>query len=294
MQNSYDNIKQGEKGALLSIAVYILLSGLKLAIGYFTHSAALQADGLNNATDIVASLAVFAGLKISRKPPDREHRYGHYRAETVASLTASFIMFVVGLQVLYQAVMKFREPEALSPDMTAAWVALFCAAVMYGVYMYNARLANRIKSGALHAAAQDNRSDALVSIGAFIGIFGSQFGLPWLDPLAALVVGFIICKTAWVIFRDSTHALTDGFDASQLEQIRSTVQTTPGVAKIIDLRARVHGNNTLVDATIGVDEQMSVAESHAITEEIERRILERYEISYVHIHIEPYEYADSK
>lgn len=292
MQNSYDKIKQGEKGALLSIAVYLLLSALKLAIGYLTHSEALKADGLNNATDIVASIAVLAGLKISRKPPDRDHRYGHYRAETVAALISSFIMFVVGLQVLYQSIMKFRQPEAESPGLTAAWVALFCFVVMYAVYRYNSRLARRVNSGALQAAAQDNRSDAFVSIGAFVGIIGSQFGLPWLDPLAAIVVGLIICKTAYVIFRDSTHALTDGFDAAQLEDIRSTVQKTPGVATIIDLKARVTGNNTLVDATIGVDEQMSVAESHAITVEIERRILERYDISYVHIHIEPYKYPN--
>lgn len=294
MQNSYDNIKQGEKGALLSIGVYLFLSALKLIIGYLTHSEALKADGLNNATDIVASLAVLIGLRISRKPPDGDHRYGHYRAETVAALISSFIMFVVGLQVLFQAVSKFREPETTTPGLSAAWIALFCAVVMYSVYMYNSRLARRIKSGALQAASQDNRSDAFVSIGAFVGIIGSQFGLPWLDPLAALAVGFIICKTAYIIFRDSTHALTDGFDAVQLEDIRSTVQTTPGVAKLIDLKARVNGNNTLVDATIGVDETMSVAESHAITEEIERRILDRYEISYVHIHIEPYEYAKPK
>ncbi|GGA37655.1 cation diffusion facilitator family transporter [Paenibacillus physcomitrellae] len=292
MQNSYDNLKQGEKGALLSIAVYLLLSAFKLIFGYYSHSEALQADGLNNATDIVASIAVFAGLKISRKPPDSDHRYGHYRAETIASLIASFIMFVVGLQVLYQAFMKFREPEAVSPDMTAAWVALLCAVIMYGVYRYNSRLARRVRSSALNAAAQDNRSDALVSIGAFAGIMGSQFGMAWLDPLAALVVGFIICRTAWLIFRDATHNLTDGFDAEQLEDIRHTVQRTPGVAAIIDLKARVNGNNTLVDATIGVDERMSVAESHAITEEIERRILDRYEIEYVHIHIEPYKLGE--
>ncbi|ANS73577.1 transporter [Paenibacillus yonginensis] len=294
MQSSYDNIKQGEKGALLSIVVYLLLSAFKLIFGYHAHSEALLADGLNNATDIVASIAVFAGLKISRKPPDSDHRYGHYRAETVASLIASFIMFAVGLQVLYQAIMKFREPEAASPDWVAAWVALFCAVIMYVVYRYNSGLARRIRSSALNAAAQDNRSDALVSIGAFAGILGAQFGLVWLDPLAALVVGFIICKTAWSIFREATHNLTDGFDAGQLEDIRQTVQRTPGVAAIIDLRARINGNNTLVDATIGVDERMSVAESHAITEEIERRILDRYEIEYVHIHIEPYKPASGE
>jgi cation diffusion facilitator family transporter len=292
MENAYNEIKQGEKGAWLSIIVYICLSALKLIIGYFTNSEALSADGLNNSTDIIASIAVLVGLKISQKPPDKDHRYGHFRAETVAALIASFIMIAVGLQVLYQAVMKFRVQTIESPDMIAAWTTLFCAIVMYFVYVYNVRLARKINSNALMAAAKDNRSDSFVSIGAFIGILGSQFGLPWLDPLTALLVGVIICKTAWDIFRDSTHALTDGFDNGELQMIKKTISGTPGVEKIFDIKARVHGNNTLVDVTICVDNQLNVSESHEITENIEKRILEIHNISHVHIHIEPFEVLD--
>jgi cation diffusion facilitator family transporter len=292
MENTYNNIKQGEKGAWLSIIVYICLSALKLTIGYFTNSEALSADGLNNSTDIIASIAVLVGLKISQKPADKDHRYGHFRAETVAALIASFIMIAVGIQVLYQAVMKFRVQTIESPDMIAAWTALFCAIVMYFVYVYNVRLARKINSNALMAAAKDNRSDSFVSIGAFIGILGSQFGLPWLDPLTALLVGVIICKTAWDIFRDSTHALTDGFDNGELQKIKKTISGTPGVEKIFDIKARVHGNNTLVDVTICVDNQLNVSESHEITENIEKRILEIHNISHVHIHIEPFEVLD--
>ncbi|MGO4180173.1 cation diffusion facilitator family transporter [Paenibacillus sp. TAF43_2] len=288
MQDTYDDIKQGEKGAWLSIRAYIFLSAIKLVIGYLTGSEALSADGLNNSTDIIASIAVLIGLKISRKPPDKNHRYGHYRAETVAALIASFIMFAVGIQVLYQTVMKFRAPTIESPDIIAAWTALFCAIAIYFVYLYNIRLAKKINSHAMMAAAQDNRSDALVSMGAFVGIIGSQFGLPWLDPVTALIVGIIICKTAWDIFRDCSHTLTDGFDNEELQTIKQTVSDTPGVEKIIDIKARIHGNNKLVDVTIAVDHQLNVGESHDISEQIERRIAELHSISYVHIHIEPF------
>ncbi|MGO4695867.1 cation diffusion facilitator family transporter [Paenibacillus sp. 2TAB26] len=288
MQETYDDIKQGEKGAWLSIGAYIFLSAIKLIIGYLTGSEALSADGLNNSTDIIASIAVLIGLKISRKPPDKNHRYGHYRAETVAALIASFIMFAVGLQVLYQTVMKFRAPTIESPDIIAAWTALICAIAIYFVYLYNIRLAKKINSHAMMAAAQDNRSDALVSMGAFVGIIGSQFGLPWLDPVTALIVGIIICKTAWDIFRDCSHALTDGFDHEELQTIKQTVSDTPGVEKIIDIKARIHGNNKLVDVTIAVDHQLNVGESHDISEQIEKRIAELHSISYVHIHIEPF------
>ncbi|MGF7048927.1 cation diffusion facilitator family transporter [Paenibacillus sp. DS2015] len=287
--DAYSEIKEGEKGAWVSIIAYICLSALKLWIGFLSGSQALLADGLNNTTDIMASFAVLIGLKISRKPPDHNHRYGHFRAETVAALVASFIMIAVGIQVLYQAVQKFFQPTLETPNMLAAWIALLCAVVMLFVYRYNIRLAKKINSHAITAAAQDNRSDALVSLGAFIGIVGSQFGLPWLDPLAATAVGLIICKTAWSIFKDASTALTDGFDEKELDKIKQTVAGTPGVESIKDIKARIHGNNVLVDVIIQVNGDLNVVESHDITEEVEERMLMEHNISHVHVHIEPVE-----
>ncbi len=287
--DAYNEIKEGEKGAWVSIIAYLCLSALKLSIGFTAGSEALFADGLNNTTDIIASFAVLIGLKISRRPPDHDHKYGHFRAETVAALLASFIMIVVGAQVLYQAIQKFFEPSIDNPNMIAAWIALFCAVVMMFVYRYNIRLAKRINSHAIKAAAQDNRSDAIVSIGAFIGIVGSQFGLPWLDPLAATLVGLIICKTAWDIFKDATHVLTDGFDEHELNKIKRTVADTPGVESIKDIKARVLGNNVMVDVTIQVDGSLNVVESHEISEKVEDRMNVEHNISHVHVHIEPME-----
>jgi cation diffusion facilitator family transporter len=290
--DAYNEIKEGEKGAWVSIIAYLFLSILKLLIGLSSGSAALLADGLNNTTDIIASFAVLIGLKISRRPPDHDHKYGHFRAETVAALVASFIMIAVGIQVLSQAVRKFFEPTIGTPNMIAAWTALFSALVMLLVYRYNIRLARRINSNAINAAAQDNRSDAFVSIGAFIGIIGSQFGLPWLDPLAATAVGLIICKTAWDIFKSASHALTDGFDEKELDKIKDTVARTPGVESIKDIKARILGNNILVDVTIGVDAYLNVVESHEITENVEGRMMIEHKISNVHVHIEPTETSE--
>ncbi|MFC3747185.1 cation diffusion facilitator family transporter [Paenibacillus sp. GCM10012306] len=285
--DNYKDIKQGERGAWLSIATYILLSAVKLFIGTISGSQALLADGLNNTTDIIASIAVLTGLKISRRPPDSNHRYGHFRAETIAAMIASFIMIAVGLQVLYQGVNKFMEPSLATPDLIAAWTAAGSAIIMMAVYMYNIKLARRINSNAIEAVAQDNRSDALVSIGAFIGIIGSQFGIPWLDPLTATIVGLMICKTAFDIFRKATHDLTDGFDATELERMKCTVAEIDGVQSIKDIKARVHGNNILVDTTVLVDARLNVVQSHDITEEIEDQLKDQHRVSYVHVHIEP-------
>lgn len=286
MEN-YNDIKQSEKGAWLSLLAYILLSAIKLFIGSVSGSQALLADGLNNSTDIIASVAILTGLKISRRPPDSNHSYGHFRAETVAALIASFIMIAVGFQVLYQGVNKFIQPSLETPDLIAAWTAAACAVVMIAVYMYNIRLARRLNSNAMQAVAQDNRSDALVSMGAFVGIIGSQFGIPWLDPLTATVVGLIICKTAWDIFRKATHDLTDGFDAGELELMKQTVAEIEGVEVIKDIKARIHGNIVLVDTTVLVDSRLNVVQSHDITEEIEDQLKDRHRVSTVLVHIEP-------
>lgn len=284
---TYHNIKQGERGAWLSIVAYIFLSAIKLIIGTSSGSQALLADGLNNSTDIVASIAVLVGLKISRRPPDSNHGYGHFRAETVAALVASFIMVIVGFQVLYQGMNKFVQPAYETPDLFAAWTAAACALVMLAVYRYNYNLARTINSNAMLAVAHDNRSDALVSIGAFIGIVGSQFGIPWLDPLTATIVGLIICKTAWDIFRKASHDLTDGFDAAKLELMKLTVADVEGVRSIKDIKARIHGNNVLVDTTVLVDHNLNVVESHEITEEIEDQLKQQHQVANVHVHIEP-------
>lgn len=271
----------------MSIIAYIFCSALKIGVALLASSEALMADGLNNLTDVVASVAVLIGLRIARKPPDQDHPYGHFRAETISSLIASFIMLFVGIQVVTDAVPSLFDSSHTAPGMLAGWTALATSAVMLGVYRYNRALAKKINSQALMAAAADNRSDALVSIGTFVGVAGAQFQLHWLDPLAALVVGLIILKTAWDIFREATHRLTDGFDQSQLDKLRSTITGIAGVKEISDIKARYHGSSVLVDVVVHVDPDLNVVESHTITEKIEDRMRKVHKINAVHIHIEP-------
>lgn len=287
MPDVYEEIRRGEKGAWVSIAAYLVLSAFKIICGYLLFSSALLADGFNNVTDIVASIAVLIGLRISQKPPDSDHAYGHFRAETVAALIASFIMAAVGLQVLVEAVRSIFEGGKKEPDILGAGVAVISAVVMLGVYLYNRRLARAINNQALMAAAKDNLSDAMVSIGAAVGIIGAQFGLPWLDTVAAILVGLLICRTAWEIFRDSTHTLTDGFDENQLSDLRSTIARTPGVEAIRDVKARVHGNHVLVDVVIEVKPDLSIIEGHQISDKIEERMKKAHNIMHVHVHVEP-------
>lgn len=283
----YTNLRQGEKGAWLSILTYLILSFVKLTIGFIGHSTALKADGLNNTTDIIASVAVLIGLRISQKPPDEDHHYGHLRAETISSLIASFIMAMVGLQVLFNAGKSFFDHNYPTPSLMTAIVALGSGIVMYLVYFFNIRLANRIESSAVKAAAYDNRSDAWVSFGTSVGIFGAIFGFPIIDSITAIAVGFLIIKTAYEIFIDAVHTLTDGFDEEELKYLSDLVRKVDGVIQIIDFKGRNHGNLIFVDLTVTVNPELNVWQSHHITEEIEQTIRRVKPLAVVLVHIEP-------
>ncbi len=286
-ETNHENRHLADRGAWVSITAYIVLSVFKIFYGLSLDSKALVADGWNNTTDILASVAVLIGLKISRKPPDEDHPYGHSRAETIASLAASFIMVSIGTQVLFDAGKALFSGESSEPRMTAAIVALIGFVVMLGVFLYNRRLAQRTKSQALMAAAKDNLSDALVSAGALVGIIGAQFRLAWLDPLAAFVVGGVIIKTAWDIFRETAHMLSDGFEQDRLEEYNETIKKVKGVKTINDLKARKYGNDIVVDVVIEVDPALSIVETHNITDCIEEIMENKHAIKTTHIHMEP-------
>jgi cation diffusion facilitator family transporter len=286
-EQRYSNLKLGERGAIISILAYILLSVLKLSVGYISDSEALKADGLNNTTDILASLSVLIGLRLSQKPADDDHLYGHWKSEMVASMVASFIIIVVGFQVLTSAFTSFFEGAAKAPDLIAAWTGLFSALIMYFVYRYNRNLARKIKSHSVMAAAKDNLSDSWVSIGTAAGIIGSQFGLPWLDPVTAFIVGALILKTGWGIFREASHQLTDGFDVDLIKEYNDTICNIPGVKGIKDLKARSYGNNIVVDCVITVNPTLDISTAHDISTRVEDKLMEEYDIYDVHVHVEP-------
>ena len=283
----YGDLRRGEKGAWLSLVVYIVFAAAKIGFGLAAGSKALMADGMNNLSDIIVSVAVLIGIRIARKPPDDDPPYGHLRAETIAALVASVLMMGVAVDVLRGAVASLFGGEVQAPDWRAVWIALIGATGMYGVYVYNRNLAAKTNNAALMAAAMDNRADAFVSVGAAAGVLGAQWGLPWLDPLAAIAVSVLIGKTAWDIFSRSAHALTDGFDDRQLERLRDSAGKAPGVRKIKDIRARAYGSRIMLDVIVEVDPHLNVVESHAISDDIEKRLKGKYNIMDVHVHIEP-------
>ncbi|WP_306465183.1 cation diffusion facilitator family transporter [Thermaerobacillus caldiproteolyticus] len=279
---------KAELGAWVSIASYIILAVVKLIIGYIAHSDGVTADGWNNLSDIIASIAILIGIKIAQKPRDHNHPYGHSRAENISSLIAAFMMMSIGIDVVSEGASSLiHHDRSQMPKLLAVWVGMFSAAVMLSVYWFNKRLAQHVNSQALAAAAKDHLSDALVSIGTAIGIVGAQFHLFWIDPLVAFLIGIMICKTAWDIFMETSHMLTDGFDEQALTTYKQQISTIEGVRRVADVKARMVGNQVILDVTIHVDPNLTVVKSHEIADEVERMMKEQHDIETTHVHIEP-------
>ncbi|HEL1640273.1 TPA: cation transporter [Streptococcus suis] len=287
MNQQVKNLKLAERGAIVSIVAYIILSGLKLSAGSIFHSDALTADAFNNITDIVGNVAVLIGLRMAQKPADTDHKFGHWKMEDLASLITSFIMFVVGFQVLHSTILKLLSDEVVEIDIMGAMVGIFSATVMIGVYVYNRRLARKVNSKALEATAKDNLSDAVTSVGTSVAVFAAALNFPIVDKIAAIVITFFILKTAYEIFMESFFTLSDGFDEELLHKYEEDILKLPKVVAVKSQRGRTYGANIYLDIVLEMNPDLSVYESHEITEQVEQLLTLKHGVFDVDIHVEP-------
>lgn len=290
MTSHEERMNLSERGAWVSIIVYIVLAAAKLLVGFFLQSASLTADGVNNFTDVISSVTVLIGLKTARKPADHNHPYGHWKAEAIASLVTSFIMLFLGLQLLITtATTLFSTTDNSSPGAQAAIVSLISMLIMFAVSRYNHSLAKKSKSHGLKAVAKDNFVDGLTSLATAVAILTASVGMAWVDDLMALIIALIIFKTGLEIFKESTFSLSDGFDVEVLPQYKKRLLQIKEVHDIPQLKARMYGANIYVDITILVNGNMTVRKSHEITEAIEMILYHEFDVQYTDVHVEPHD-----
>ncbi|MFY2152528.1 cation diffusion facilitator family transporter [Mammaliicoccus sciuri] len=278
-----NNLRIAQRGAYISLVTYIILSILKFVVGTTYNSAALKADSLNNLTDIFVSVAVLIGLKISVKPADKNHPYGHMKTENITTLIVSFIIMFVGIEVISSNIPKLIQGDYSEPSTLTIWVSFISGIIMILVYLFNWKLAIKSKSTSLKSAAKDNLSDALVSIGTGIGLIFTQFGLPIIDIILAVILGFIIVYTGFTIFKESIFTLSDGFHEKDLNNYIEEIENIEGVLDVPSIKGRYHGNSVFLDVTIIVDKDLTLDEAHDICDLVEHQLKEAGAYSsYVH------------
>ncbi|MEY8598401.1 cation diffusion facilitator family transporter [Mammaliicoccus lentus] len=281
-----NNLRLAQKGAYISIVMYIILSIIKYIVGTSYYSSALRADSLNNLTDIFVSVAVLVGLKISIKPADKNHPYGHMKTENITTLIVSFIIMFVGIQVISSNIPILFTGEYGQPSTLTIWVSFISGIVMLLVYKFNDSLSKKTKSTSLKSASKDNLSDALVSIGTGIGLIFTQIGFPIVDIVLAVILGVIIVFTGFSIFKESIFTLSDGFHEKDLNNYSEDISKIPGVIDVPSIKGRYHGNSVFLDVTIVVDKKLSLDEAHDICDLVEKE-LQKSGVYSSYVHPEP-------
>ncbi|RXT14755.1 cation diffusion facilitator family transporter [Ammoniphilus sp. CFH 90114] len=291
-----ERFKKAEFAAWIGIVGNIVLAIVKGFIGYIANSKALIADAVHSASDVVGSLAVLIGLRAARKPPDEDHPYGHGKAESIAAIVVSIIMFVVGLEVASASFETMREPLA-APGVIAIYAAIISMVVKEAMFRYKYKLGKRLNSQALIANAWDHRSDVYSSLAALVGIggavLGGKLGIPlllYLDPLAGIVVSVLVLKMAYNILKESVHNTLDHvIHEEDAKELVDAVEKVDGVISVDQLFAREHGHYVIVDVKVGVNPNISVEKGHAIGKEVKHTLMNQFEhVQDVMVHINPY------
>jgi cation diffusion facilitator family transporter len=287
METRYE---EADKVTIQSILWNIFLTIIKIFAGIFGKSSAMISDGLHSASDIISSVGVLIGNKIAKTPNDKEHNYGHEKAETLVSFLLSILLIIVSLKIGWGALQSLFNLDSVQvPTALPLIVSIISIGIKEYQYRITIRIANRINSPSLKADAWHHRSDALSSIAAFIGIGGAMLGFKALDPIASIVVALFVAKVGFDILKDSTNELMDySIDDEQEEQIRKIAEKIDGVINLGELRTRKHGAMAYVDLTICVNKDLTVLEGHELAHKIEKYIINEMKfVKGITVHVEP-------
>ena len=278
----------------VSVGVNLVLTATQIAVGVLAKSQGLVADGIHSMSDLVADFVVLFASHHSKKDADVEHPYGHQRFETAASLVLGVLLLVVGVGMLWSAFLKLQSPETVPRvHVVALWVAGAALIAKELLFRYMLSVAKRVKSSMLVANAWHARSDAASSLVVGIGIIGNLAGYPILDPIAALIVGFMVAKMGWEFGWAALHDLMDrSVDEQEVEAIRRTLIETPGVSGVHDVRTRKMGDMIIVDAHIEVDASITVEAGHDIAVAARQRVLQRHRVLNLMTHVDPWRRPD--
>jgi cation diffusion facilitator family transporter len=278
----------------VSVGVNMVLTIIQIVVGVFAKSQGLIADGIHSLSDLVADFVVLFASHHAQKDADENHPYGHQRFETAASLVLGTLLLAVGVGMLWSAVHKLQAPESIpTVHSIALWVAGGALIAKELLFRYMLAVAKRVKSSMLVANAWHARSDAASSLVVGIGIIGNLAGYPILDPIAALIVGFMVTKMGLEFGWDALHDLMDrAVDEQEVEAIRQTLLATPGVSGVHDVRTRKMGDMVVVDAHIEVDALITVEAGHDIAVAARQRVLQRHRVLNLLTHVDPWHRPD--
>lgn len=258
--------------------------------GFFAGSTALIADAFHSASDLIGTVILLKGMQIAHQPADKNHPFGHHRAETITSEILAVILMITAAGIGYEGFRVLTSETIKIPEMAAVYVALLSIAAKELMYRHSAKVGKEINSDAIIADAWHHRSDAFSSIAALVGIVGSRFGIAFMDPVAALFVALLIFRAGIKIYRKAVSTLMDTAPSTEtLKELMDTIMDVDGVKKVDDLRVRRYGSKIIIDLKISVLPELTVEEGHNVAAKTKIRVLEMDDsIQDVLIHVNPF------
>lgn len=281
----------------IGIIINMLLAILKAIGGILSGSRALLADALHSASDIVSSIVILFAVKIAARPPDKEHPYGHGKAENVASIFVALLLIIVGIEISLSSIKVFFGEVPLAPKKIALTILVISIIIKEMLFHYKMHIGKKYRSSALITDAWHHRSDSLSSIAALFGVssavVGEYFNISFLiygDAAAGILVSIIVIKVGYSLAKESSLVMMEKvLDKEEVLIYRKTVKSIDGVLRIDQIHARTHGSYVIIDLKISVNPNITVIEGHDIAAEVKQKLLEKHDdIEDVLVHINPY------
>lgn len=276
----------------VSIVMNVVLSLIKLAAGIVAKSGAMISDAVHSASDVFSTIIVMIGASAASKEADEEHPYGHDRMECIAAIILSVVLLVTGISIGFGGIKKIfggNYGELTVPGALALAAAVISIIVKEAMFWYTRHYAKKIDSTALAADAWHHRSDAMSSVGSFIGILGARLGFPICDPIASVVICLFILKASYDICRESLDKMVDkSCDPKTEHDMGEMIKAQKGVLSLDLLMTRMFGSKIYVDVEIGADETISLKESHGIAQSVHDVIETNYpKVKHCMVHVNP-------
>jgi len=281
----------GRRTTWISLLGNVFLSFFKLLAGFLGSSAAMIADGVHSLSDVISTIVIMVSLKVSSKPPDEEHPYGHGKAEAIGAKLVALLLIGAGIFLGWEGINKIVSGEISVPGRIALWGVIASLIVKEVLFRYVYKVGKMISSKALITDAWHHRSDAFSSLAALVGIVGALLGWPFMDPLAAVVVAVFILKVGWGLVSRAVDELMDAVpDLDLQDRLEDKARGSEGVIGVENLRLRTNGPYFFVDLSLVVDKGLSAYDAHEIAAKVKQIMLEEDDrIQDVLIHVDPAE-----
>ena len=251
---------------------------VKLLGGIFGRSQALIADAIHSLSDVVVSVLLIISLKVSAAPPDEDHPWGHGNVEFIVSAIFGTLLVCAAVAITVVSIVSIVQGNAYDTGILAVWAAVISVAANEIMFKHSLCVGRQVDSPAMIANAWENRADVWSSLAALAGVFGARIGFPVLDPIAAVIVGFMIARNGMKTLILGIKGMTDrSFDKAMLAQVKKIVLKEDGIRDVSRLRARQIGQKNWIDIEAMFDPKMKVSEVKQIIERVKKNVMDKFE-----------------